>query len=201
MKPLRTLSHAYTANLSRNAQDAKRAAVRAAEQVEWREEWLGAAAELTRLAFARRGYQLPDNLRVGQTRPERKKVSRSYGAEVSAGGCTEVFVSAALAEPAQVLRALALELCKTTGAKFKKCARDMGLEGGEAPAWLGGILAKLGHFPHDAMELPALAAPQATRMLKRQCSCCGFIMRAAAVWVDRPGPLRCPLPDCNGNLR
>ena len=208
MKISRTSPRAYMASLSRNAQDAKREAVRVreklreVEQVEWREEWLASATELLRLVFARRGYQLPDLLRVGVTRPERKKTGRCYAAEISTGGCTEIFISATLAAPDDVLMQLAVELCETMGRKLrKKCARDMGLGGGEAPAWLGGILAKLGPFPHDAMELPARAAPQSTRMLKRQCSACGFTMRAAAVWVDRPVQLRCPLPDCSGVLQ
>ena len=209
MAPLRK-SRDYRQNQNERFTAAKREAARAREalrsvkvdQVEWREEWLAAAVDLLHPIFAERGYSLPDKLRVSLTRPERKKTGRCYPAEISAGGCTEVFVSAAFADSAQVLEKLAMELCRAAPeCKFKRCARDMDLCGGGAPAWAEGILSKLGPFPHDAMELPTAATKQACRNLLRQCSACGAKWRAAGRWSETQKKLRCPDPDCEGILK
>ena len=189
------------------------------EQVEWREEWLAAAADLAYPVFADRGYALPHKLRVALGWPRNRNwCGVCYAPSASTTGYTEIFISPVLAEPVAVFDILVHELCHAAvgpeylhRAPFVRCARDLDLCGRPAAAegqgnpawheWADPLIAKLGSFPHDAMEHPGTqAAAQRSRNLLRTCNACGFPMRTTQKWLGQAAALRCPLPTCSGVL-
>ncbi len=110
-----------------------------------------------------------------------------------------------------ILGILAHELCHAAaplgakhGPKFRKVALAVGLEGkmtealpGRAfAADLDRLAADLGPLPHAALAISAESADrpkkQTTRMLKAECSDCGFTVRLARKWLDEIGAPHCP---------
>lgn len=180
-----------------------------------REEWLNAFMHKARPVFKQRGFELPDKVRVsvGFMFRSPKAIGQCWHESASADGTREVFINPIIADSAHVADIVTHELCHTLfgpdekhGKNFKAAAYGMGLEGKATAttagddwrAWAFPILAKLGPFPHAAID-PASSGvkKQTTRLLKCECGDCGFIFRATAKHVNGKA-LRCPDDDCGG---
>jgi predicted Zn-ribbon and HTH transcriptional regulator len=128
-----------------------------------------------------------------------KAVGSCFVKAVSSDDTSEIFISPEMDEPVLVLATLVHELIHAidnaeSGHKgwFAFAARKVGLEGKLTATVAGDVLAEelrvyselLGKYPHAAMSPNPNRKKQTTRMLKVECSDCGFVFRTSAKWAD-----------------
>jgi hypothetical protein len=183
-----------------------------------REDWLQRATTLlAEEVFLPAGYTVPA-VRVSTGWPSGTKKNGSgttigqcwYG-HAAADGVAQLFLSPLLADTVDVVATLAHELVHATvgpeakhGKVFRKCALLIGLEGkmrsthaGERlTTWIRAkLVPAIGDYPHAQLN-PALGPKkQTTRMIKCQCSECGYVARTTAKWIAAIGA---PMCACNG---
>ncbi len=188
--------------------------------IDTREQWLLGGVALLRGLFRDAGHAIPANVRVtcgwpskGALAQKKQRIGECWADSMSAGNQFEIFISPTLAEPVRVLDTLAHELVHATvgleakhGKMFKRCATDIGLEGKMASTHAGEKLAlrlnafakELGGYPHDELRGAATNGEkkQGTRMIKCECTCCGYVARTTAKWLEHGAPL-CPDSTCD----
>lgn len=179
-----------------------------------REQWLmSTGSHLLNTVFADNGYTAPGQWRVtcgwpsrGAISTKQKTIGQCFTPAQSGGGVSELVVSMALDDPIEVLAVLAHELAHFVvgcehghRAPFKRCALAIGLEGKMTATVPGekfremakGIVDKFGAYPHAKLDVSS-RKKQSTRLLKCQCSECGYTVRVTAKWVELGTPI-CPL--------
>jgi hypothetical protein len=183
-----------------------------------REAWLKAVIRRLAPMFREWGHPIPFNIRVTcgfpSTRPlsgqRNQRIGECWYAEASQDNHVEIMISPVLADPMRVAGVLAHELIHAAcgpavGHKgpFKKLAKKLGLEGkmtatteGEAFKQLAQpILDDIGPYPHGVLNARKRSSgpkKQTTRMLKAECSDCGYTVRLTQKWVDEAGNPHCP---------
>lgn len=179
-----------------------------------REKWLGAGVNELRGLFQHVGSPLPDIVHASIGFPSRGALSRTrrvigqcWAGENSSDGNCQIFISPLLVTPFDILDTLTHELAHvvTPGAghkgKFITVAKALGLTEGKPRSAAAGpqlrdllekIALEIGPLSHPALTAAMLAAtPQATRMLKCECSGCGYVARTTQKWLDVGAPI-CP---------
>ena len=182
-----------------------------------RETYLAAATEYLAPLFVAQGYPLPPvrasvGIPAGGAGGKLKRIGECWSHLASADKTTEIFICPSQSDPVQVLAILLHELihaavgleCGHKGA-FKRVAIALGLEGkmtattpGEQLTRdLATLAASLGDYPHAALNT-ALSGrkKQGTRMIKLECSDCGWSCRTAQKNVDAG----CPTCHCGGEI-
>ena len=186
-----------------------------------REQWLAAFVDCARPHFVRAGAKLPDKVRlsIGFTAGGRraKALGQCWSEACSADGSFEIFIVPSLDDASRIADILTHELVHAAvgidaghGPAFRRVAKALGLTGKmtatvageEWHAWADTIVADLGPLPHARLDTDGKTTrkKQSTRLLKCECDSCGFVFRASAKWVLDGGPLRCPDPDCDGEM-
>lgn len=178
-----------------------------------REAWLTKLSSMMRQHFARKGYTMPDNVRItcgfpgsGGLAKKKRRIGEVWESEQSADKHYEIFVSPTLSEPLRVAGVVAHEMTHVVvglkaghGPEFRDCALAIGLvgkmtattEGEEFKAVVEPMIAKLGAYPHG--ELTASGRKkQGTRLLKCVCPECGYPVRVTQKWLDDMGAPHCP---------
>jgi len=173
-----------------------------------RQRWLEAAVEALRAKFADAGYAIPDKVRVSIGWPKRAAscgaIGECWATEASSDRHAELFISPELTDGARIAHVLAHELVHATvgteaghGKTFKQCALKIGLvgpmrsttAGPEFTAWTEALFKRIGPYPAGYLtDTPK----QGTRMLKCECSTCGYTVRITRKWLDLAGPPICP---------
>ena len=177
-----------------------------------REEWLQAALVLLfEMVFANAGispdawqsrrYRVTCGFPIGYrgSKTGRVVLGQAFDASVSSDGTMEVCINPIIDEPVEVLRILLHEFihvwagieCGHRG-EFARIAKAVGFTGPmtQTPAspalldTLTEIADILGIYPHAKVD-PSLRKKQGTRMLKLQCSDCGFTARVSAKWQSK----------------
>lgn len=186
---------------------------------ETREQWLLAAIELLKPRFASISKIVPP-IRVSTGWPsarglsaKRRTIGQCWSSESAKDGIPQIFISPWLDGTELlgfngILSTLAHEICHAVagqaaghGKDFRRVALGIGLEGkmtecgfsDEKNAELQPIVDALGPFPHaklDASKSPK--KKQGTRMIKCECSECGFLVRTSAKWINEVGSPHCP---------
>ena len=186
-----------------------------------REPWLAAAAvALQHQVFPRAGiepaqweqrrYRVACGFPIGYRGSRSGKVTlgQAFDPSISADGTFEVFINPILDRPLDVLAVLAHELahvwsgiqCGHRG-EFARVARGIDLVGPltstAAGSWLSNELTDiaqiLGAYPHAKID-PNSRKKQGTRLLKLQCSDCGWTARVSALQANRlHGLSACPV--------
>ncbi len=170
-----------------------------------REHWLTeAVACLEREVFG--NYSIPSNLRVscglpskGAFSTKKRTVGQCWDAEATIDKHFEIYISPVLSDPLKVLATLVHEIvhavagikAKHRGA-FKKIAKDVGLEGKMTATVAGERLTKtlmhvaeeLGVYPMGALHSNEQEKKQSTRMIKLECTSCGYIVRTTKKWIE-----------------
>ena len=133
----------------------------------------------------------------------------------STDSTTEIFISPVIDKPTRVLDILIHELIHALRpadghrAPFKRIAIAAGLTGKmtstvatpELVEKLKVIAKKLGKYPHARMAFAGGKPKQSTRMVKAECSGCGFILRASRSRFEQmQGKPRCVDSACDGSL-
>jgi ribosomal protein L37E len=179
-----------------------------------REEWLQKAISELKPLFHNAGKTLPD-VRVSCGFPSRRarasknrRIGECWSAEASGDGTPEIFISPLEDDPVEVLAILVHELIHGVGIHghgrdFRAVALLVGLEGrmtatrpSEALSErLRGIVAEIGPYPHAKLDASLDTRKQPTRLIKCECSSCGYIIRTTNKWLKQSGPPICPTCD------
>ncbi len=174
-----------------------------------RQDWLDRTVEALRAKFAAVGYVIPDKLRFSIGWPRYGsgcgRVGECWSSQASSDEHSEIFISPALVDGAEILETLAHELAHATvgaaaghGEPFKHCAVAIGLTGPmrstvagrEFAAWSKALIARIGPYPGGSLSEPP--PKQSTRLLKCECRLCGYTVRVARSWLRDAGPPICP---------
>lgn len=184
-----------------------------------REEWL---VEFTRRAqpvFKRHGYEIPKvRMAVGFTSKGAKtnRIGECWTNRASEDGACEIFITPLLSDASRIADILTHELIHAVlgtevGHKkpFVDAMKKLGLTGKPTATiagpgwheWADKIVSALGPLPHAALVPGGNGEKkQTTRLIKCECSVCGFTFRAAAKWLETDGELACPNLECRGPL-
>lgn len=140
-----------------------------------------------------------------------------YNPSVSADGFHEMMIQPSISDSVQAVGVLIHEMVhsiqthlyhdkngflnvKPHGKEFRKIALAVGLEGKmtattESPELVATIkkwVSEIGEYPHAKMTLNDSRKKQTTRMIKLECSQCGFICRASSGAINNFGyPTHC----------
>lgn len=179
---------------------------------ESREQYLTAAMGIMSEWFDK---PFPGNVRVACGWPsksalakKKRRIGEAWSSECSTDKHFELFISPLLSGPTDVLSTLLHEMVHAhvgleCGHKkpFKVCATALGLEGKMTAAVpseqltkrLNALSATLGVYPHASLDSKMTNGDkkQSTRMLKLECSCCGYVVRTTQKWLDIGLPM-CP---------
>jgi len=164
-------------------------------------------------------YQRPTfRISVGFPKHSRggKAIAVCFSRAASSDGVNEIFVNPEIDDPIRVLDCTAHELihavddCQSGHRNFfAKVARGIGLEGKltatvagpELRSTLEQFASLLGAFPHHRMHADRTHKKGATRMLKVQCSECGFHFRTSAAQASMiPAAHQCPACAAHSSL-
>lgn len=184
-----------------------------------REAWLKAVARRLSPLFREWGHPLPFNIRmtcgfpstrllIGQ---KNQRIGECWHAQSSKDSHVEIMISPVLDDPMKVAGVLAHELIHAAcgpdvGHKgpFRKIAKKLGLEGRMTATTEGAafkqmmqpILDDIGPYPHAALNAAKRVRSeykkQGTRLIKAECSDCGYTVRVTRKWVDDVGVPHCP---------
>src|SRR5215471_8354626 len=154
-----------------------------------RQQWLEAAVEALRAKFADTGYAIPEKVRVSIGWPKRAAtcgaIGECWATDASSDQHAELFISPELTEGARIVDVLAHELVHATvgtaaGHKkpFKQCALKIGLVGPMRATSAGPEFIAWCIRPYPAGFLRD-TPKQGTRMLKCECTICGYIARVS----------------------
>lgn len=183
-----------------------------------REQWLNKALVLIRKHIAHNAEAIvPDAVRVsvsfpGGRRSKKHTIGQCWSSAASKDKVFEIFISPTIDKAPEVLATLIHEAVHATvglkaghKAPFKKVAVAAGLDGKMTATFAGRVLrdvldgwsAKLGPYPHGALD-PSKAdtsgpKKQSTRLVKCECTECGYVVRTTQKWLATGEPL-CP---CN----
>jgi hypothetical protein len=151
--------------------------------------------------WSQRRYRVSCGFPIGYRGSRSGKVAlgQAFDPSISADGTMEVFINPILDKPVDVIAVLAHELahvwagiqCGHRG-EFARIARAIGLigpmtatvPGDELRGQLQGIADMLGAYPHAKVD-PNARKKQGTRLLKLQCSDCGWTARVSALQANR----------------
>lgn len=184
-----------------------------------REEWLAEAVKIMTPLFNEHDYKVP-TVRVAcgwpstrGTSAKKRAIGECWGRDAATDKTSQIFISPWLIDTAAeqgVLSTLVHEVVHAVvGNKeghnkvFGKCARAVGLAGKLTSTIAGPELlpklaewdAQLGEYPHarlDSFKSPV--KKQTTRMVKCECSDCGYTLRTSRKWLEDIGA---PLCQCN----
>jgi hypothetical protein len=179
-----------------------------------REAWLNFVAGELAAVFAATGAKLPKKIRISigfpSTGSKGKRVGECWDAKASRDGHFEILIRPDYDDPQEVAAVLAHELCHAAagipaghGPAFRKIALAIGLEGkmkstkagAELVAALKPILKRAGKLPHARLSLDGLTTKpkkQTSRLIKCECTACGFLARVARKWIVEAGTPVCP---------
>ena len=185
-----------------------------------RESWLNRVAAGMAPLFEALDAPLPSRVRVAIGFTSRgakgKAIGECWDNRRIGDGHFEIFIRPDLAHapdamPAQIAAILAHELVHAAvgiaaghGRAFKRVSVGLGLVGpmrattpGDAfLSAIAPILAAVGPLPHGRLDTgSATTRPrkQAVRMLKCECSTCGYTVRTARKWLETAGAPLCPV--------
>jgi hypothetical protein len=171
-----------------------------------REVWLHTFIAAAAPKFAELGFPIPDEVRasIGFTSKGRRsnRVGECWDRSASGDQHFEMFIVPTLGDTAEIAGILTHELVHAAvglkakhGAKFRKAATALGLEGkmtatttGPAwHAWADPVLKAIGPYPAKALVsgMGSTAGPkQGTRMIKCDCRHCGFAFRTTKLHLE-----------------
>jgi hypothetical protein len=164
--------------------------------------------------FKRNGYKIPAvRVSCGFPYASKKAIGQCWDKSAASDKVAQLFVSPQVKDelaPQGVLSILVHEVVpgvvgndQKHNKVFGKCARAVGLEGKLTETVAGAVLIdemkswmeKLGKYPHAALNPGKRPTKkQTTRMVKCECSPCGYIARTSQKWIDKAGAPLCP---CN----
>lgn len=173
-----------------------------------REEWLNYVADKLRPYYKSKQAEIPARVRyaVGYTSNGYRgnTIGECWSSKSSADKTTEILIKPTEHKPERVAGILAHELihaaddCKNGHKKpFKRMAVALGFEGKMTLCLPGAammrdvirpILKTAGPLPHAAVTAYRVTKKQTTRLLKAECTTCGYVVRVSAKWLQLGAP-------------
>lgn len=190
------------------------------KQFKTREEWLTFVADELRPAFKAAGHPIPVKVRfaVGfcSTGERGNRIGECWYPEASADKSVEIFIKPDQDDRVTVAGILAHELVHAAvgpghghGGLFRTLCGKLGLVGKMRQAEPGPdmqrtvmdpILKKAGKLPHKKLQGKETdRKKQGTRLLKAECSECGYVVRLAKKWAEAGLPY-CGASKSHGRL-
>lgn len=192
-----------------------------------REEWLTRTAEefgWPLILGASDVAKRPDVYRVALGWPSRGRGARGslgecWHSTMSADNAREIFISPKLAAggEAGAVATLLHEQCHAAlpdgvGHKgaFPKLVTAIGLEGKPTATVAGAALLKLieawikniGPYPHAPLTPDQKRGAVGSRLIKCECTHCGFVFRTTYKWLQATGgQIQCPDPSCSNEVK
>jgi len=179
-----------------------------------REQWLNAMADELRPMFVAQGKPLPNALRISIGFPSKKALSarnrvlgQCWTQAASADGVHQIFISPLIGDGTRAADVLVHELAHAAlpaGVGHKKpfalLAAALGLAGKptatiaspELTQCLNRLIEKIGPYPHAALNPAVDEKKQSTRLIKVECSSCGYTCRVTRKWIEASGAPICP---------
>jgi len=176
-----------------------------------REQYLIKATQrLAKSVFAPAGIEVPSDVKVtcgfpvsGGAGSRKRTIGQCFTRASSKAKVNEIFISPTIANTYEVLGTLIHELVHAVDdcenghrGAFVRMADAVGLagkptqcgaeEGTELWTKLEKYIAKYGEYPHE--ELIVKSKTQTTRMIKIECPCCGFKVRASRKVIEEIDP-------------
>jgi hypothetical protein len=188
---------------------------------ETREDWLQAFIDKARPKFDEINASVPPNVRVAVGFTSRgfkgSRIGECWSDVSSDDGHFEIFLKPTLSDVALICSTLTHELIhaavgldKGHNGAFARVAKSLGLGGKmtstvatqEWYAWALPIMDTLGPMPYGAITggISSARKKQTTALLKYECPVCGFLARITAKHTQGLDYLRCPSPECDGEL-
>lgn len=173
-----------------------------------RQRWLEAATSELRKYAMHAGFDLPAKLRIsiGWAKGNAEKtLGQCWAVEASSDGHVEIFISPKMKDTTEIIATILHELVHAiAGHKaghrgaFKSTALALGLEGKMTCTSAGAavvdfaeaFIKKHGKYPAGTLS-DARLKKQTTRLIKCECSTCGYIARVTAKWIDEAGTPHC----------
>lgn len=176
-----------------------------------RQAWLESATSLLRKRFTSAGYKVPDAIRISCGFPKgagarNKSIGQCWATDASSDQHNEIFISPEIGDGVVIFGIIAHELAHAVvgvdkGHKrpFKQCAEKVGLTGKmtatvgspDFDKWAKSEIAKIGKYP-GGIIIDNGKKKQTTRLLKCECSTCGYTARVTRKWIDAAGTPVCP---------
>lgn len=179
-----------------------------------RQQWLEGAVLALRAEFEKLGHTVPTATRISVGWPRgacggngSTTIGQCWYAHASTDGHNEIFISPSLRDGARILDVIAHELVHAIagataghGKAFKQIAVKIGLTG-KMTATVAGpafsaiatkVLARIGQYPGGAIATSAIKK-QTTRLVKCECSTCGYVVRTTRKWIEDVGAPHCPV--------
>ena len=179
-----------------------------------REQWLiNATEQLKDRLFNNTDYTVPE-VRVSVGFPKgrggrngAKAIGQCWSGACSEDGRPQIFIHPEITDSNRVMDILAHEQVHASvgteaghGAPFKRLAVAIGLEGqmtatvasSRLNTVLTEIVGVIGEYPHSKLNAEQGAKKQTTRMIKTECSECGYIAYLSRKWIAEAGTPICP---------
>ena len=187
-----------------------------------RENWLHQlAAFMVPIIEAKAGIKIPSYRiacgfpsRGGELGKKTRTRGQCWSASASTDGHAEILISPVESDRFTIASILAHELIHAGlpgaahGPLFKKAASAIGHKAPFTTAtptadfeWVHALIAMTGDYPHarlNAMSYEGAKPKQPTRLIKCECSKCGYTVRTTAKWLQYGAPV-CPVGD-HGNM-
>ncbi len=179
-----------------------------------RETWLLEAAEGLRPLFVEVGNPVTGPIRVAMSFPSSRALSATkprigecWSALASADGTSEIMISPRLDDPLMIVATLAHEIGHAVlggevghKAPFARLMKALGLDGKPTATFAGErfkvfaepLLTSLGPIPHARLNGRGPIRKQTTRLIKCECTACGYLARVTRKWLDDVGAPVCP---------
>ena len=136
-----------------------------------------------------------------------KRIGECWFATSTRDNVAQIFINPTQDDSSRVVDILIHEMIHvaypTAGHKgsFKQAAKAVGLTGkmtatiatDKLNLWIKDILAVVGPYPHAQIMINS-RKKQGTRMIKMECSGCGYVARTSQKWIIERGAVLCP---CN----
>lgn len=183
-----------------------------------RQRWIEDAVITLRKRFKAVGYSVPEKVRVSIGWPrgshgKGRAIGQCWGNEASSDEHSEIFVSPELGKGAElggikIIGVLAHELAHAIlgtkvghKAPFKRCAEAVGLtgkmtatsEGPEFVAFAESFIKERGEYPAGSLNESLRLKKQSTRLIKCECTECGYTVRVTKKWIESAGTPLCPV--------
>lgn len=175
-----------------------------------RQKWLEALVHALRPYFSKAGFAVPANVRVSIGWPRGshgrgKAIGQCWSDSASSDKHHEIFISPALTDSVQIVGVMVHELVHAVvGTKaghkgeFKSAALAVGLEGKmtattsgpELTSWSKDFVKAEGKYPGGAINDSA-RKKEGTRLIKCECTTCGYIVRTTKKWIEEKGAPYC----------
>lgn len=184
-----------------------------------REEWFQEFTRRARPVFKKAGFPIPKKVRVSCGFPAQgarsKVIGQCWDSVVSGDKTFEIFIVPRIADASRAADILTHELihaavglaCGHKG-DFVACMKAVGLVGKATAttagpgwhAWADEIMDELGRYPHAELTPGEGRKKQTTRMVKCTCQDCELVFRTSMKWIETCPWMRCPNPDCDGEV-